>query len=199
MPARVRGTDSWNKKLPVVPQEFSTILLNCSSIAAVSLTCEKSISMTNYIPCRNSWPWTSDFRELPSLTHLTLKQTVVSPELLAVIQHFGLQLVFLSVGSECMSMMLYMWLILPIVTMYFAVLMLAHLLDHFVFSSRRLRTQTKAIVFGICAFLIVSCFWWFKGLAFGVEGPMTDHWGLEWRKVIFRSRTTSFIGLTLLF
>jgi dolichyl-phosphate-mannose-protein mannosyltransferase len=63
--------------------------------------------------------------------------------------------------------------------------MFAHLLDHFVFSSRRLRTKTKAIVFGTCAFSIIACFWWFKGLAFGVDGPITDHWGLEWRKVMY--------------
>lgn len=67
-------------------------------------------------------------------------------------------------------------------TLYFSVLMLAHLLDHFVFSSRRFTAQTKWIVFGVCAGSIVGTFWWFKGMAFGIEGPINEHWGLLWRK-----------------
>jgi dolichyl-phosphate-mannose-protein mannosyltransferase len=61
--------------------------------------------------------------------------------------------------------------------------MLAHLLDHFIFSSRRLSHNTKTIAFSACAFAIVGCFWWFKNLAFGIDGPIADQWGLEWRKV----------------
>jgi hypothetical protein len=68
-------------------------------------------------------------------------------------------------------------------TLYFSVLMLAHLLDHFIFSSRRYTTKTKWIVFGVCAFAIVGTFWWFKGLAFGIMGPISEHKGLLWRKV----------------
>jgi len=68
-------------------------------------------------------------------------------------------------------------------TLYFAVLMAAHLLDHFVFSSRRLQQKTKTIVFGVVAFMIVANFWWFRGLAFGIDGPISDHWGLLWRDV----------------
>ncbi|KAJ7510283.1 glycosyltransferase family 39 protein [Mycena galericulata] len=66
-------------------------------------------------------------------------------------------------------------------TLYFAVLMLAHLLDHFVFSSRQLVLKTKAIAFGVCAGSIVLCFWWFKGVAFGIDGPVDEHKGLKWR------------------
>lgn len=61
--------------------------------------------------------------------------------------------------------------------------MLAHILDHFIFSSRRLSAKTKRIAFGICAGAIVGTFWWFSGLAFGVDGPITDYKGLLWRKV----------------
>jgi hypothetical protein len=61
--------------------------------------------------------------------------------------------------------------------------MAAHLLDHFIFSSRRLRHRTKAIVFGVTAFAIVGTFWWFRNVAFGMDGPIADHWGLRWRKV----------------
>ncbi len=68
-------------------------------------------------------------------------------------------------------------------TLYFSVLMLAHLLDHFVFSSRRLSDRTKQIVFGVSALTIVGTFWWFKGVAFGIDGPINDHWGLKWRSV----------------
>lgn len=67
-------------------------------------------------------------------------------------------------------------------TLYFSVLMFAHLLDHFIFSSRRLSLQSKQIAFGAIAGAIMVTFWWFKGLAFGVDGPITDHWGLEWRR-----------------
>jgi len=67
-------------------------------------------------------------------------------------------------------------------TLYFAVLMLAHLLDHFIFSSRRWSQKTKAISFAICAGSVVLCFWWFKGVAFGIDGPIAQHKGLLWRK-----------------
>ena len=61
--------------------------------------------------------------------------------------------------------------------------MAAHLLDHFIFSSRRFKHQTKLIVFSIIAFLIVGNFWWFRGVAWGIDGPVNKHWGLQWRKV----------------
>lgn len=61
--------------------------------------------------------------------------------------------------------------------------MAAHLLDHFIFSSRRLKHQTKLIVFGVITFLIVANFWWFRGVAWGIDGPVNEHWGLHWRKV----------------
>jgi len=66
-------------------------------------------------------------------------------------------------------------------TLYFAVLMAGHLLDHFIFSSRRLSQKTKAIAFGVISFLIVANFWWFRGVAFGIDGPIEAHWGLLWR------------------
>ena len=69
--------------------------------------------------------------------------------------------------------------------------MLAHLLDHFVFSSRRLAVRTKQIVFGVCVFIIVGSFWWFKGVAWGIDGPINEHWGLKWRSVrLFLSLST---------
>ena len=68
-------------------------------------------------------------------------------------------------------------------TLYFSVLMLAHLIDHFIFASRRFTEKTKWIVFGVCAGSIVLCFWWWKGVAFGILGPAHEHWGLKWRKV----------------
>ncbi|KZT23996.1 glycosyltransferase family 39 protein [Neolentinus lepideus HHB14362 ss-1] len=67
-------------------------------------------------------------------------------------------------------------------TLYFSVLLLAHLLDHFIFSSRRLSEQTKRIAFGVCTFIIVGTFWWFRGVAFGIDGPINDYWGLGWRE-----------------
>jgi hypothetical protein len=61
--------------------------------------------------------------------------------------------------------------------------MAAHMLDHFVFSARRLSERTKSIVFAVVAFAIVANFWWFRGVAWGIDGPINDHWGLGWRKV----------------
>ncbi|GBE81826.1 Dolichyl-phosphate-mannose--protein mannosyltransferase 2 [Sparassis crispa] len=66
-------------------------------------------------------------------------------------------------------------------TLYFSVLMLAHLIDHFIFTSRRLSERTKWITFGFCVSAIVFTFWWFKGVAFGIDGPVKEHWGLQWR------------------
>ncbi|KAF9448288.1 glycosyltransferase family 39 protein [Macrolepiota fuliginosa MF-IS2] len=71
-------------------------------------------------------------------------------------------------------------------TLYFSVLMLAHVLDHFVFSARRLSDRTKAITFGVIAFVIVANFWWFRGVAFGIDGPINQHRGLKWREVRLR-------------
>jgi dolichyl-phosphate-mannose-protein mannosyltransferase len=64
--------------------------------------------------------------------------------------------------------------------------MAAHMLDHFVFTARRLSERTKSIVFGLVVFAIVANFWWFRGVAWGISGPINDHWGLEWRKVSYR-------------
>ncbi|KAJ7052545.1 glycosyltransferase family 39 protein [Mycena amicta] len=66
-------------------------------------------------------------------------------------------------------------------TLYFAVLMFAHLLDHFIFSSRGLTQRTKTIVFGVCAGSLILTFWWFRGVAFGIDGPISEHKGLLWR------------------
>lgn len=63
--------------------------------------------------------------------------------------------------------------------------MFAHVLDHFVFSARGISERTKVIVFGYVSFGIVASFWWFKGVAFGIDGPVAEHWGLQWRKVCF--------------
>jgi hypothetical protein len=64
--------------------------------------------------------------------------------------------------------------------------MAAHMLDHFVFTARRLSERTKSIIFGLIVFGIVANFWWFRGVAWGISGPINDHWGLGWRKVGYR-------------
>jgi dolichyl-phosphate-mannose-protein mannosyltransferase len=61
--------------------------------------------------------------------------------------------------------------------------MAAHMLDHFVFSARRFSERTKSIVFAVVAGAIVANFWWFRGVAWGIDGPINEHWGLGWRKV----------------
>ena len=69
-------------------------------------------------------------------------------------------------------------------TLYFSVLMFAHILDHCIFSARW-KDRTKRVTFGVVAFLIVANFWWFRGVAWGIEGPVDEHWGLLWRNVRF--------------
>jgi dolichyl-phosphate-mannose-protein mannosyltransferase len=76
-------------------------------------------------------------------------------------------------------------LVFQLPTLYFAVLMLSHVLDHFIFSSKRYTTKTKAIIFGVLSSILLFTFWWFKGAAFGIPGPIADHKGLLWRKVCF--------------
>ncbi|KAL5511598.1 PMT2 [Sanghuangporus vaninii] len=67
-------------------------------------------------------------------------------------------------------------------TLYFSVLMFAHLLDHFFFTNRRLAESHKWVAFGVAAIAIIGCWWWFRSLAFGIDGPIKDHKGLLWRK-----------------
>ncbi|KAI0345390.1 glycosyltransferase family 39 protein [Trametopsis cervina] len=85
-------------------------------------------------------------------------------------------------------------------TLYFSVLMLAHLIDHFLFSTKRFTEKTKWIAFGVITFIIVATFWWFKGVAFGIDGPIDEHWGLLWRKVsIFSTLYRISLTITMLF
>lgn len=75
--------------------------------------------------------------------------------------------------------------------------MTAHLFDHFVFTSRRWSERTKWIVFGVFTFGIVANFWWFRGLAFGVDGPIKDYWGVLWREVsVFLKSPIPFLERT---
>ena len=88
---------------------------------------------------------------------------------------------------------------LQLPTLYFAVLMLAHVLDHFIFSSRLLTTKVKNIFFGVFAFLLLFSFWWFKGVAFGIEGPIAEYKGLQWRRVCLLSLFFFCVEWCLLF
>ncbi|CAE6423122.1 unnamed protein product [Rhizoctonia solani] len=65
--------------------------------------------------------------------------------------------------------------------LWFSVIMVGHLFNHFVFAAR-IPERTKWIVFGVAVSLIVGVFWWFRGIAFGISGPIADYWGLGWRK-----------------
>ncbi|KAI6124705.1 glycosyltransferase family 39 protein [Pisolithus croceorrhizus] len=67
-------------------------------------------------------------------------------------------------------------------TLYFSVLMFAHVMDHCIFSARW-KEKTKRLVFGVTTFAIVANFWWFRGMAWGIEGPVNEYWGLQWRKL----------------
>ena len=60
--------------------------------------------------------------------------------------------------------------------------MFADVLDHCIFLVQW-KDHMKHVAFGVVALLVVTNFWWFKGVAWGIEGPINDHWGLQWRKV----------------
>ncbi|WVR04769.1 hypothetical protein IAU60_001781 [Kwoniella sp. DSM 27419] len=66
-------------------------------------------------------------------------------------------------------------------TLYFAVLMAGHVLDHLFFSSTRRSDFKKTVWFVLWAGSVVVSFWWFKDLALGVHGPVSSHWGYLWR------------------
>jgi len=57
---------------------------------------------------------------------------------------------------------------------------MGHVLDHFFFSSKRSQI-TKIFWFTLWAGGVVVQFWWFKGLALGIHGPIDQHQGLKWR------------------
>lgn len=86
-------------------------------------------------------------------------------------------------------------------TLYFAVLMMAHLLDHFLWnpSTARYRIRrsgtgatgrqptpisetTKNLSFVAISFTIFAVFWWFRDTAWGIDGPVWQRWGIKWRK-----------------
>ncbi|KAN0062959.1 Dolichyl-phosphate-mannose--protein mannosyltransferase 2 [Thecaphora frezii] len=109
----------------------------------------------------------------------------------------------MSLGRVC-----YLHHHLPI--LYFQVLMLAHLLDHFLWSDstawyrfsgaasssfgrtgtvnkrgavrRPLSRQVKDVTFVAAALAVVCVFWWFKGNSYGFEGDIHKIRGLKWRK-----------------
>lgn len=66
-------------------------------------------------------------------------------------------------------------------TLYFAVLMFAHVLDHCFFTAKRFSDKTKNIIFGVNVFLQLAMFYWFKELAWGIEGPIHEYKHRGWR------------------
>ncbi|KAF8337565.1 glycosyltransferase family 39 protein [Cantharellus anzutake] len=67
-------------------------------------------------------------------------------------------------------------------TLWFAVLMGGHMLDHLVFSEKRRFTETtKSVLLFICGIAIFGTFWWFKGVSYGINGPVGEHKGIQWR------------------
>jgi len=72
---------------------------------------------------------------------------------------------------------------LQLPTLWFAVLMMGHMLDTFVFQRSSRSNRARWIWFGLCAGSVFLCFMWFRGVAFGITGPIKDHRGLKWRKV----------------
>ncbi|AAW45848.1 hypothetical protein CNBJ1540 [Cryptococcus deneoformans B-3501A] len=66
-------------------------------------------------------------------------------------------------------------------TLYFAVLMAGHILDHFFFASSTRSHTKKLIWFAVWAGVVILSFWWFKDLALGISGNVNNHWGWGWR------------------
>ena len=91
------------------------------------------------------------------------------------------------VRTDCLSTILFYcsahFRTLQLPTLWFAVLMIGHMLDTFVFQSSKRSNRAKWIWFGVFAGSVFLCFMWFRGVAFGITGPIKDHRGLRWRKV----------------
>jgi dolichyl-phosphate-mannose-protein mannosyltransferase len=68
-------------------------------------------------------------------------------------------------------------------TLYFSVLLLVFLLDHFFFTRRRVTVRGKSIVFTLVAGTVVGTSWWMRSCAFGIDGRLDSMWGLRWRRV----------------
>lgn len=87
-------------------------------------------------------------------------------------------------------------------TLYFAVLMLVHLLDHFLWNASTARYRirpsrsssasaaqaraplsdlTKNVTFTLIAGAVVGVFWFFRGTAWGMDGPIVKKNGIKWR------------------
>ncbi|KAF6741540.1 dolichyl-phosphate-mannose-protein mannosyltransferase [Ephemerocybe angulata] len=54
-------------------------------------------------------------------------------------------------------------------------------LHHYVPPDAELR-RAHATAFGVLVSILVATFWWFSGVAFGIDGPVNEHWGLKWRQ-----------------
>ena len=63
--------------------------------------------------------------------------------------------------------------------------MFAHVLDHCFFTAKRFSDKTKNIIFGVNVFLQLAMFYWFKELAWGIEGPIHEYKHRGWRSVSF--------------
>jgi len=66
-------------------------------------------------------------------------------------------------------------------TLWFAVLMAGHVLNHLIFDSQRLSPGARFIWFIIWTGSVIVNFWWFKDFALGIYGPVNDHKGWLWR------------------
>ena len=63
--------------------------------------------------------------------------------------------------------------------------MAAHMLNHCVVTARRISECTNNVLFVFVVFAIVANFWCFRGVAWAINGPIDEHWGLGWGKVRF--------------
>jgi dolichyl-phosphate-mannose--protein O-mannosyl transferase len=66
-------------------------------------------------------------------------------------------------------------------TLWFAVLMAGHVLNHLLFDSQRLSPGARFIWFALWTGSVIVNFWWFKDFALGIYGPVNDHKGWLWR------------------
>jgi dolichyl-phosphate-mannose--protein O-mannosyl transferase len=66
-------------------------------------------------------------------------------------------------------------------TLWFAVLMAGHVLNHLIFDSQRISPGARFIWFVLWTGSVIVNFWWFKDFALGIYGPVNDHKGWLWR------------------
>ena len=74
-------------------------------------------------------------------------------------------------------------LLIQLPCLIFAMLTLGFMLDHFIFGNRKLKPRTKAAAFTACASIVVGVWWWYRRIAWGIEGNVNEVSGTKCEQI----------------